>query len=25
LRIVDGKITERWDEVNVARPNTIAF
>ncbi len=25
LRIVDGKITERWDEVNVVRPNTIAF
>lgn len=25
LRIADGKITDRWDEVNVVRPGTLVF
>jgi steroid delta-isomerase-like uncharacterized protein len=25
LRIVDGKITDRWDEVNVVRPGTLVI
>jgi steroid delta-isomerase-like uncharacterized protein len=25
LRIVDGKITDRWDEVNVVRPGTLVL